>query len=328
MHSDFVSHFKKGKIYQRLSDKYVSPKGFLPWNTTALLLAAVGDTKLVTKMYHSVSSDAEIRPLIDCLYAVNTAAALDAPAVYIDRNLAEAILHTDVNAMERPNTVLPAFYICLPRGLLYDDDNLEICLLVVAENAAFLTCATTWSENISKERAYELWNYAKDHDQLNDLRIFAINADGAVISAPTSWDENTLVDDAYVENTNYDPIHYDKQKRQSFIQTLSKIMRLVKNVVLIYNYQKHLVQDVQVTVGKGFYKRRSNKKRTPLPTPILGRDFLVQKARAQSSNTRTTTHVRPHWRKGHWHTTLCGTGRKERRLKWFQPVYVNASLDT
>ena len=328
MHSTFVPHLKKGIIYPRLSDKYVSPKGFLPWNTAALLFAAVGDIELVTQIYRSASSDAEVRPLVDCLYAVNTATALDAPAVYIERNLAEAILHTDVNAMERPNTVLPAFYICLPRGLLYDDDNLEICSLVVVENAAFLTCASTWSAHINEERADKIWNDAKDHNQLTDLRIFAINTDGAVISAPTSWDENTLVDDAYTKDINYDPIHNDEQRRQSFVQTLSKIRRLVKNVVLIYNYQKDLVKNVQVTVGRGFYKRRSDKKRTPLPTPVLGRDFLVQKARTQSSNRRTTTRVRPHWRKGHWHTTLCGTGRKERRLKWFQPVYVNSSLDT
>ena len=31
---------------------------------------------------------------------------------------------------------------------------------------------------------------------------------------------------------------------------------------------------------------------------------------------------RPHWRKGHWHTVLQAPGRKQKRLKWFRPCYV------
>ena len=31
---------------------------------------------------------------------------------------------------------------------------------------------------------------------------------------------------------------------------------------------------------------------------------------------------RPHWRKGHWHTVLQSPGRKQKRLKWFRPCYV------
>ena len=31
---------------------------------------------------------------------------------------------------------------------------------------------------------------------------------------------------------------------------------------------------------------------------------------------------RPHWRKGHWHTVLQAPGRKQKRLKWFRPCFV------
>ena len=29
-----------------------------------------------------------------------------------------------------------------------------------------------------------------------------------------------------------------------------------------------------------------------------------------------------HWRRGHWHTILQGPKRQQRKMKWFQPVYV------
>ena len=33
----------------------------------------------------------------------------------------------------------------------------------------------------------------------------------------------------------------------------------------------------------------------------------------------------PHWRRGHWHTVLHGEKRQNRRMQWFQPVYVGLS---
>jgi hypothetical protein len=34
---------------------------------------------------------------------------------------------------------------------------------------------------------------------------------------------------------------------------------------------------------------------------------------------------RPHWRRGHRHTVLHGEKRQQRRMQWFQPVYVGLS---
>ena len=36
------------------------------------------------------------------------------------------------------------------------------------------------------------------------------------------------------------------------------------------------------------------------------------------------TAKRPHMRRGHLHTVLHGVGRRERRVKWFPAVFVNA----
>ena len=43
------------------------------------------------------------------------------------------------------------------------------------------------------------------------------------------------------------------------------------------------------------------------------KDFVI------SGNTRK---VKPHWRRGHWHTVLKGKNRKERKMRWYQPVFV------
>lgn len=326
MHPDWQQHIKKGKVYRHFSDKYVSPKGFAPWNETVSLFALTSDPVILQRVCSSHNAR-DVQPMVDCAYATNMAGALDAPAVYIERNLAEAIIYTDVSPMERPNKVLPAFFICLPRKLLYDDDNLEIYSVLVIENAAYMIGAATMA-NVPKEQADKAWNEAKKDNQLTDLRIFAINKHGAVITAPSSWSKSTLVDDADRQNVYFDYIHNNEIQQHDFLNTLAKLRRLVKNVILIYNYQRDLIKDVQVTVGKGFYRRRTNKTRSPLPATVLGQGFVVREVRASSSDKNTKIRVRPHWRKGHWHTTLCGAGRTERRLKWFQPVYVNASLDT
>lgn len=326
MSASLLSYIKKGKLYRRFSDKYVSPKGFLPWNKTIAAFAAIGDIKLL-KQLNDRQRGQNMQPISDCAYGTHMAAALDAPAIYVERNLAEAILYTDVSAMERPNKVLPAFFICLPRGLLHDDDGLEICSLLVVENASFLVAGSKLS-GMPDEQADKLWDYAKEANQLGDLRIFAVNEFGAVITAPTSWGISTMVETKAVLDMDYPALKDDQQKQHDFLITLSKIRRVVKNVILIYNYQKNLVSEVSTSAGTGFYKKRVDKIRSPLPTTLLGQNFLIKHIRTVSACKHTKTHKRPHWRKGHWHTVLTGAGRKERRLRWFQPVYVNPTLDT
>jgi hypothetical protein len=326
MSTSLLEYIKKGKLYRRFSDKYVSPKGFMPWNKIVVAFAAIGDIKLLEQV-NARQRGQNMQPMSDCAYGTYMAAALDAPAIYVERNLAEATLHTDVSAMERPNKVLPAFFICLPRGLLYDDDGLEISSLLVVENASFLVAGSKLS-GMPKELADKLWDDAKDTGQLGDLRIFAVNEFGAVITAPTSWGTSTTVETEYLSDMDYPALKDDEQKQRDFLVTLSKIRRVVKNVILIYNYQKNLVSEVSVSVGTGFYKKRLDKTRSPLPTTLLGQNFLIRHTRTVSAGKDTKTHKRPHWRKGHWHTVLTGAGRKERRLRWFQPVYVNLTLDT
>lgn len=323
MHASWSQHVKKGKIYNVLSDKYVSPKDFTPWNETILPFATAGDPK-VLKCIVEQADTTGLTAAINCGHAANIAGALDAPAVYVERALAEAVLHTDVSAMERPHTVLPVFFICLPCGLLYDDEGLNITSLLVVENLAFIEMSATF-HRISKERKDELYEYAKKAGHLKHLRIFAINKRGSVITTDTGWDEDTIVSDVDVDNIPHSGPQFNKDM---FLGVLTKIRRVVKNVILIYNYQRDLVEHVTVTSGKGFSLRPQSKTRSPLPTTLLGKGFLAKKTRTAVIGAKAGIRLRSHWRKGHWHTVLTGAGRKERKLRWFQPVYVNPTLDT
>jgi hypothetical protein len=326
MHASWAQHVKKGLIYNTLKDKYISPKGFTPWNDVVLPFALAGDSEILDYAISTGVVKNKI-PVIDCAHGANIAGMLDAPAVYIEPALAEAVLHTDVNAMERPKTVLPAFFICLPCGFLHDDEGEEITSLLVVEHHTFVV-ATAKFARLSEEKQDEMYQQAKEADKLGNLRIYAINKKGSVLVEITSWSEATVVDDIHLDSLDYPELDIDPTTTSAFIDTITKMRRVVKNVLLIYNYQKNLVENVVVTTGKGFTSRSSSKARPCLPTTLLGKNFLTRETRSPQSGNKTGVRVRPHWRKGHWHTVLTGAGRKERRLRWFQPVYVNPTVDT
>lgn len=323
MHSSWVKKAKQGEIYKALSDKYISPKGFTSWNLTTLLFSLAGDVEVINFITKGENTK-DVAAMIDCAHAANIAGALDAPAVYVEHSLAEAVLYTDVNAMERPHTVLPVFFICLPCGFLYDEEGIEITSILVVENLTFLAASAELS-NISESRKNKVMAAAEEAGQLRDLRIFTVNVRGAITTASTGWDEATVVDDTYLESINYPITGGDIN---AFMSVLTKIRRVVKNVILIYNYQRDLIENVVISKGTGFGKQRSGKTRAHLPTTVLGKSFLTKQARTALNTKKSEIRVRPHWRKGHWHTVLTGAGRKERRLRWFQPVYVNPMLDT
>ena len=63
------------------------------------------------------------------------------------------------------------------------------------------------------------------------------------------------------------------------------------------------------------------------PVTWLGSDY-TRRIVYQNKNDNELIEVckrrspRPHWRKGHWHTVLQAPGRKQKRLKWFRPCFV------
>jgi hypothetical protein len=327
MHSSWKNAAEKSIVYKKLADKYQSPKGYAPWNDVVRLFSIAGNPENLRHIQRSFGVNEETQPVLESGIGALTAAVLDAPAIYIERNLTEAILYTEVSAMEPPKLVLPAFFICLPHNTLFDDDGDEITSLLVIVQRTYLQYSLAMSDAVLDHRTI-LINREIEHKNLDNLRVYAYTSKHAVISVIHGWDTSTVPKD------DTSPITYplfagDAVDKGAFRQATSAMMRIVKNVILIYNYQKNYLEEIPVkTSGTGFTKNKKSNKRTVLPVNLLGRKYLLLKEsyKAQQTAPKGGT-VRPHWRKGHWHTVLTGAGRKERKLRWFQPVYVNPTLD-
>jgi len=314
-------------VYTKLVDKYVSPRGYADWNLTVARYALSGHPLSLTKMANYFSHLSDTRNIIETGVGANIARRLDAPAVYLDPNLTDALLQTDVNAMSPPELVLPCFFICLPKNKLFCDEGYQITSLLVTVQSVYLEHAQSIL-NIPDATYARACEREKAEGNTDNIRVFAYTDDGSVLSLTYGWGQDTLVDhdDTPIHPSDLADYEYDES---SFRRMSSQMMRVVKNVILIYNYQKNLVHTCTAQPHSGGFGVKQRKtKRAPLPITLLGKDFLVRNSSRQSQDAaKTGLTVRPHWRKGHWHTTVCGTGRTERRLKWFQPVYVNSSLD-
>jgi hypothetical protein len=328
MHSSWKKAVENSIVYKKLAGKYQSPKGYAAWNDVVRVFSIAGDPEHLRHIQRSYGVNEETQPVLECGVAALTAATLDAPAIYVERTLTEAILCTEVSAMEPPELVLPTFFTCLPHNTLFDDEGEEITSLLVIVQKTYLQYALAMSDAPLDYRA-KIIDREVEHKNLNNLRIYAYTAKKAVISITHGWDTSTVFGDD-TSPIAYSPFVGDAVAKSAFRQATSAMMRVVKNVILIYNYQKNYIEEIPAKVsGLGFTKEKKSKGRNTLPVTLLGRNFLLLKESCKSlqASPKGGT-VRPHWRKGHWHTVLTGAGRKERKLRWFQPVYVNPTLDT
>jgi hypothetical protein len=328
MHPSWQHAVKQSLVYKKLADKYQSPRGYTPWNDMLQKFGLAGDPQHLRHITNHLGIDKDTANIIQCGVGAVCAATLDAPAIYVDSALMEAILCTEVSAMEPPKLVLPSFFICLPFNTLFDDEGDAITGLLVVVHKIYLPFVLGMS-NTSTDRKFTALQQELTDQNANNLHVFAYTAQNAVISITHGWDVSTVATDD-TSPIMYSPLLEHPLDEQAFRGMSSAIMRIVKNVILIYNYQKDCIGELPVKVsGLGFAKRKKHNKRDPLPVTLLGKNFIIRKesARTQPRPAQGGT-VRPHWRKGHWHTVLTGAGRRERKFRWFQPVYVNLAIDT
>ena len=78
------------------------------------------------------------------------------------------------------------------------------------------------------------------------------------------------------------------------------------------------------TTNKGFASKKMNN----VPNVHwLGADFTTRVQYSKKINTDLSEisrgkPKRSHWRRGHWHTISQGPGRLQKKLRWFQPVFI------
>lgn len=245
------------------------------------------------------------------------------PTYYITKEMAVALVNTDVPPQGMPEKVIDSFFLCLPINFLKDTLGLEhlgLDCFLVTSRAGFKFGATTAARVFSYKTNLTLMKEDDFHD------LYFINCGkGALVGSGIDWSE-PLDQTAQVyfggpgETT-------DPQKAASdFLfpgSAQRKIRNLIKNIILIYNYEKNYLQhepSANTISGK-----RHNGKRIKAQYPIswIGKNFTCKTVKSEKSSDQGPKRIfKSHWRRGHWHHYWTGVGRKEKILKWVQPVYV------
>ena len=105
--------------------------------------------------------------------------------------------------------------------------------------------------------------------------------------------------------------------------------RIIVNMILLMNQQpdvelEYMPPSITIPVQRGFSKPEIFK---PRPIVWIGKEFSkrvvkIYPKREDILPKQAGFPKRPHWRRGHWHTVLQGPKREQRRMKWFEPVYI------
>ena len=104
---------------------------------------------------------------------------------------------------------------------------------------------------------------------------------------------------------------------------------IIVNMILLMNQQpdievEYMPPSITIPVQRGFSKPEVFK---PRPITWVGKDFSKRIVKIYPKTDdllpkQAGVPKRSHWRRGHWHTVLQGPKREQRRMRWFEPVYV------
>ena len=106
-------------------------------------------------------------------------------------------------------------------------------------------------------------------------------------------------------------------------------LNIIVNMILLMNQQpdievEYMPPSITIPVQRGFSKPEVFK---PRPITWVGKEFSKRIVKIYPKTDdllpkQAGVPKRSHWRRGHWHTVLQGPKREQRRMRWFEPVYV------
>ena len=226
----------------------------------------------------------------------------DSPAYYLKDDLCNSLINTNIDNLElteNPNIVNPSFF------LLTSDKINNI-------KYSFIECCN-WSKNNGDEKY--LREEEKRHFKFDVYVNFVVESD----------------------KIHYYAFNWNNLKIYKFIklpiadELIKEHFKTVVNLILLMNQQPNIITEEYipskiVTLQKK-YKVQSEIK--PRAICWVGKDFTTRVVKLKPKQDEDMLVVagnkrklRPHWRRGHWHTVLKGAKRKERKMRWYQPVFV------
>ena len=210
------------------------------------------------------------------------------PPICVHENIIPALMQTDVKPMEDPEYALPYFLFLLPKNFK------SIC-------------------NLPNSKYYNLNFQAAFVACLPDYIGVAYLSKTTVCYGSYEWSSPFTLED---ENCQEEDLILEK---------------FMKNLILTLTYESKYVTDESIkasTKGKGFNSKATAK---PFQVRWLGKNYTQIKQRTVYKDNKDSTEnkrfVRPHWRRGHWHTVCCGAKHKQRKQQWYKPVFVNVGSD-
>jgi len=104
---------------------------------------------------------------------------------------------------------------------------------------------------------------------------------------------------------------------------------IIVNMILLMNQQpdievEYMPPSITIPVQRGFSKPEVFK---PRPITWVGKEFSKRIVKIYPKTDdllpkQPGMPKRSHWRRGHWHTVLQGPRREQRRMKWYEPVFI------
>ena len=225
----------------------------------------------------------------------------DLPPICLSESIVESFLKTEVAEMPTPEYPLPGFIFQIPSQCLKSISsvvNVYSLLVLPRKNSPVLDIV-----GLSDQRYIEMgcsW----------DISLKALDE----INLMTNLNEPGMLEKKAPKDID-----------QAIMDSMTNVERIVKNAILAYTYEKKYITEPtesELSFSKGF---KSNDTIRYMPFRWLGKDFKqTDKKHIGNEAPDERMKVRSHWRKGHWHTVCTGTKRKERQVRWFKPVFVNA----
>lgn len=290
-----------------LLDRYMSPSGFLEWNEYVKFCLIAGCANSLVASMRAGDAKGAIS-----VTNYRSAVMSCAPARYLSKQIIESFAQTATPELPKEITgVFPDVHLMLPRKTVFDAEGDEVIAIMIKSGKLY-------AEEITQEKA-EIMKKFFPQDRVAPPEL--LGAEGLQIATMTnggidvleeflspdakSWHESNV---KYVDNSKYKD------------DWTIRITRIAINSLLVHLYEPELItaDESSTTKGVGF----SSRKKQPLPATWIGKTFKHQSQKRETSQD-TKSHVRSHWRRGHWHTVIFGKGRQERRVQWFRPVFVN-----
>ena len=269
---------------KKFIDRHVAPTGYADWNVFA------------KGMVRSARGFSKELPWFENYQT--------APAYFITVELYESLIITDFKLVSEPNIVNHQFYVFTSRCKSTVDFT-----HIVVNNQSDL-----FSEKYGRKDVYVSFNRSRAHGKPNTK----ITADFAF-----SWQD--LMDYKNATFTsNLDEIKDHQCCKECTEKSFNDQAHLIVNLILLMNVQPEIVTESSISIptkAKGF---KTSTKELPTRTiSWVGKDFTRRVIRKTTSTTQGSNSPKSsHWRRGHWHTVSQGPGRKQKRLKWFQPAFI------